>query len=92
MSNKPLAFRLGLYISIAVLLVYTALIFWSYQFIYPLVKQDTKSKALLLNSQIIGSVREKIVSTQEVASNIALQMSFYKKHGEIDKLFEFVLQ
>lgn len=91
MSNKPLAFRLGLYISIAVLLVYAALIFWSYQFISPLVMKEKESKALLLNSQIIGSVREKIVSTQEVASNIALQISFYKKYGQINKLFEFVL-
>jgi phosphoserine phosphatase RsbU/P len=83
MSNKPLAFRLGLYISIAVLLVYTALILWSYRFNYSLVKQEAESKMLLLNSRIIGSVREKIVSTQEVASNIAIQIPFYKKHGEI---------
>lgn len=92
MSNKPLAYRLGIYISAAVLFVYAIFIVWAYNYNYLLSKENAVNKALMLNASILQPVREKIISTQEVASNIVTQIPFYHEHGEIDNFFKGVLK
>ncbi len=91
MSNKPLAYPLGIYISSAVLMVYALFIVWAYNYNYRLAKEYAESKAMLLNSTIATQVRERIISTQEIASNIVTQLPFYQQHDETRKFFLGIL-
>ena len=80
MSKRPLSYRLGLYISVAVLFVYSLFIIWVYKYNYMLAERDALNKALTINNSIVNVVREKIISTQEIAANMAAQIPFFYLH------------
>ena len=92
MANKPLAYRLGITISAAVLVVYALFILWAYKYNYLLSKENAENKAVMVNASILHPVRERIISTQEVASNIVSQIPFYHQHNHIAGFFEGVLK
>lgn len=82
MSKKPLAYRFGMYISSAVLIVYAIFIVWAYQYNFILAEGNAKYKALNINNSLVSPVRQRVIATQEVAANIATEISFYHQYGE----------
>lgn len=92
MSNKPLAYRLGLYISAAVLFVYSLFIIWAYQYNFMLAERDAAHNARAINNDIVDVVRQKVISTQEVAANMAVQFPFYHQHGATGEFLQGILR
>lgn len=80
MSKKPLAYRFGMYISSAVLIVYALFIIWAYQYNFMLAEGNARYKALNINNSLVSTVRQRVIATQEVAANIATQISFYHQN------------
>lgn len=82
MDDKPLSYRLGTYISVAVLLVYLILIGWSFLSGRSIVIQEAENRVRLLNLNIISQVRERVVTAQEVTSHVALHNLFQYRYEE----------
>ncbi len=87
MSDKSLAYRLGLYISSALLIVFAVFIFWALRFHAVNNLKNTENKAIFLSNDIYRTVRDKVVLTEGLASNIARQIEFYHVHGEASDYF-----
>ncbi len=92
MSKRPLSYRLGLYISVAVLFVYSLFIIWVYKYNYMLAERDALNKALTINNSIVNVVREKIISTQEIAANMAAQIPFFYLHEKTSWFLQRVME
>ncbi len=84
MFNKSIAYRLSVFISIAVISVFVAIIIVSYLINSQYVNESIKDKAIRLSNELIMKVEKPLVSTHEVSSNIAEQIIFYgqNKHPE----------
>lgn len=92
MSNKPTAYRLSIYISGAIIVVFVAFIYWVYNYNRAIMRDNIHKQAISLGTEIIGNVREKVISVQEVTSNVALQVPFYHQHHSLDQLVSGVVQ
>jgi phosphoserine phosphatase RsbU/P len=84
MSNRSLAYRLGLYISLAVLLVFAIFVFLLLRFHISSTKKSNENKAILLSSDIYRNVRDVVVKTKTISSDIARQTEFYHDHNGME--------
>jgi len=86
MFNKSIAYRLSIFISIAVISVFIAIIVISYLFNSKIIKENIKNKAIGLSSEVIMEVDRQLVSSHEIASNISEQILFFEQYESADKL------
>ncbi len=86
MFNKSIAYRLSIFISVAVISVFIAIIIISYLFNSENLKENIENKAIGLSSQVIMKVDKQLVSSREIASNISEQILFFEQHSSPDKL------
>jgi len=86
MFNKSIAYRLSIFISIAVISVFIAIIIISYFFNSKNLKENIENKAVGLSSQVIMEVDKQLVSSREIASNISEQILFFEQYSSPDKL------
>ena len=77
MLNKSIAYRLSIYISLAVISVFVAFIVINYYFDQKLLKENIENKAIGISSEVIMTVEKNIVATQEIAENISSQIMYY---------------
>ena len=77
MLNKSIAYRLSVYISLAVIGVFIAFIGIFFLFNQTLIKESVKNKAMSQSTHVTSQVQRYIVTTSEVAGNIADQVIFY---------------
>jgi phosphoserine phosphatase RsbU/P len=91
MSNKSLAYRLGIYISLAVLLVFVVFMFLLLRFHISTTKRNNENKALLFSSEICRNVRDIIVKTKTVSSDIARQTQFYHDHNGMEEFLSGIV-
>jgi sigma-B regulation protein RsbU (phosphoserine phosphatase) len=74
MSDKPAAYQLGMYISVFFIVVFGIFTYGSYRYNRELIRKNAENKALTTSTKIIGAVNEKIVTVQEIASNLSNQV------------------
>lgn len=86
MFNKSIAYRLSIFISLAVISVFIAIIIISYLFNSNNLKENIENKAIGLSSKVIMEVDEQLVSSREIASNISEQIIFFEQFQGADKL------
>ena len=86
MFNKSIAYRLSIFISLAVISVFIAIIIISYLFNSNNLKENIENKAIGLSSKVIMEVDEQLVSSREIASNISEQIVFLEHFQSADKL------
>jgi sigma-B regulation protein RsbU (phosphoserine phosphatase) len=86
MFNKSIAYRLSIFISIAVISVFIAIIVISYLFNSNNLKENIKNKSIVLSSEVIMEVDKQLVSTREIASNISEQILLFEQLKSVDKL------
>ncbi len=91
MSKRSIAYTLSLWISTAVISILVAFIIISYRYSRRIIHENVDTKAMALNGQIISQVKNKIVTSQEIASNLSFQIPFYVQHGGIDQLLNSIL-
>lgn len=84
MLNKSIAYQLSVYISLAVIGVFIAFIGIFFFFNQTLIKDSVKNKAMSQSTEVSGSVQRYLVTTSEVAGNIADQVIFYGQQDHAD--------
>jgi len=84
MLNKSIAYRLSVYISLAVIGVFIAFIGIFFLFNQTLIKESVKSKAMSQSTHVTSQVQRYIITTAEVAGNISDQVIFYGHQDHAD--------
>ena len=84
MLNKSIAYRLSVYISVAVIGVFIAFIGIFFLFNQSLIEESVKNKAMSQSTHVTSQVQRYIVTTSEVAENIADQVIFYGQQDHAD--------
>ena len=92
MLNKSIAYRLSIYISLAVISVFIAFIIINFLFNLSLIKENIQFKADNTSIEVNSVVKKYVVTTQEVAKNIADQIIFYEKEDAIRPYLDKVLE
>src|SRR5690606_33057549 len=84
MLNKSIAYRLSIYISIAVIGVFLAFIVIAFYFNNEILKNNITNKAATLGSQVLMLAEKQLISTKEINSNIAEQAYYFATHDDVD--------
>ncbi len=91
MINKSISYRLSIFISLAVIIVFISFIIISYFFDQRLLKANIEHQAISESSKIIMEVKRLVVSTKEVSSNISDQILFYGAHNDTENFIRSVM-
>ncbi len=86
MFNKSIAYRLSVYISLAVTGVFMAFIFFAYYFNTGTVKNNIENKAFGLGLQAMMLGERELVSTKEITINISEQVLFFAQQNDVEFL------
>jgi sigma-B regulation protein RsbU (phosphoserine phosphatase) len=92
MLNKSIAYRLSIYISIAVISVFMAFIVIAFYFNSGIIKDNIINKATALGAQVLMIGEKQLVSTREITSNISEQAIYYAKHDDVNVLVEAIME
>lgn len=92
MINKSIAYRLSIYISLAVISVFIAFIVIVFLFNINIIEENIQYKAESTSIQVTSRVREYVVSVEEVTKNIADQVVFYDKENAIEPFLKTLLE
>ena len=88
MINKSIAYRLSIYISIAVIGVFLAYIVFAFYFNSGMIKSNIINRASNLGSKVLMIGEKQLVSTREITSNISEQVIYFAKHDDVQFLIE----
>jgi sigma-B regulation protein RsbU (phosphoserine phosphatase) len=91
MFNKSIAYRLSIYISLAVIGVFLAFIAIAFYFNSGILKNNILNKATALGSQVLMIAEKQLVSTREITSNISEQAIYFVQNDDVPFLIEKVL-
>lgn len=80
MFNKSIAYRLSIYISLAVIVVFISFITIYILFNVGIIKENLQNKAINISNEVRGNVKRYVSTTIEVSENIADQIIFYDRH------------
>jgi len=92
MLNKSIAYRLSIYISIAVISVFIAFIVISFLYNSRGITESIENEAIGLSSEVSLQIGKQLVATEEIASNISNQIIFYAQHDEPELLISELLK
>ncbi len=84
MFNKSIAYRLSIYISLAVIGVFMAFILFAFFFNSGILKNNIENQAKVLGSQVLMIAEKQLVSTREITSNISDQALYYVQHNDVE--------
>ena len=92
MLNKSIAYRLSIYISLSVIIVFIAFITIYFLFNQRLIKENVQNEAIGKSAEVMGNVNKHVVATKEVTDNVARQIYFYLEHGHAEDFIGGLLQ
>ena len=84
MFNKSIAYRLSIYISLAVVAVFIVFIIIIGIFNSKIVNENIEITAINESSQIIMIVEKQLISTKEISLNISEQILYYANNNDVD--------
>jgi sigma-B regulation protein RsbU (phosphoserine phosphatase) len=91
MFNKSIAYRLKIFISVAVIIVFIIFILLLFFFNLKLLRENIENRAISLSSRINSEISKDIFTAQEVSFNIASQIYYYNQHEDAEKLLNMVM-
>lgn len=91
MLNKSIAYRLSIFISLAVISVFISFIIVSYIFNRNILKQNLESKAMGVASEITMIIEKKLVATREVTNNVSNQILFYRQNNGVESFLSWLM-
>lgn len=91
MFNKSIAYKLSIYISLAVIGVFLIFITASYFFNQNLLRNNIQNRAIGMSSKINGFVNQNVTVTREVALNVSEQIIYYSRNNDAELLLEMVM-
>ncbi len=92
MLNKSIAYRLSIYISLAVISVFIAFIAIYFLFNQKFIRENVQNKAISLTNQVKFNVDTHVVTTQEIAANISEQIAFYGNQDHADRFIKSLVE
>ena len=92
MLNKSIAYRLSIYVSLAVVAVFIVFISIYLLFNIKLIKENIEYKAINISSEVKGNINQYVKVTEEVTQNISSQIIFYDEHGHVQDFLVQILQ
>lgn len=84
MFNKSIAYRLSVYISLAVTGVFLAFIIIAYYFNSNIIRKNIDNEAVSLGYKALILGDKQLVSTREITSNVSDQAFFFAQHNEVE--------
>jgi len=91
MFNKSIAYRLSIYISLAVIAVFIAFITIFFLFNVKLIRENIQNKAVTISEDVKGEVNQYVKLSEEVADNIADQIIFYDQYESVHTFLDNLL-
>ena len=91
MLDKSIAYRLSVYISLAVILVFLAFMAITYFFNQRIINESIQNVATGLSSEVIAEVEKQLVATHEVSFNVAKQIVFYVQHNHPEEFLSGIM-
>ncbi|WP_372949023.1 SpoIIE family protein phosphatase [Mariniphaga sp.] len=92
MFNKSIAYRLTLFISLAVIAVFVAFITANYLFNRKLLRDNIENHAISMSMEINSLVNQNTITTNEVAKNIAKQIIYYSQNEGAEFLLSMAMK
>jgi sigma-B regulation protein RsbU (phosphoserine phosphatase) len=92
MFNKSIAYKLSIYISLAVIGVFLIFITASYFFNQNLLSNNIKNKAIAMSNEINGIVNKNTTITRDVAMNISEQIIYYSRNNDSELILRMVME
>jgi len=92
MLNKSIAYRLSIYISLAVIGVFIAFIAIYFLFNQRFIRENVQNKARSLTNEVKYNVDNHLVNTQQVAANISEQIAFYGNQDHADRFIKSLIE
>ena len=84
MFNKSIAYRLSVYISLAVIAVFMTYILIAYYFNSNIIKSNIESEAISHGFKAMMLGERQLVSTKEITSNVSDQALFFAQQNEVE--------
>ncbi len=84
MFNKSIAYRLSVYISLAVISVFMAFIVITYYFNSNIIKKTVENEAINMGTKALMLGEKQLISTREITSNVSDQAYFFAQHNEVE--------
>ncbi len=92
MLNKSIAYRLSIYISLAVIAVFIVFITITFFFNTNIVKNSLEDQAEELSSESIGLIERQLVATREITSNISGQIMYFAQNNSMEVLVSSMMK
>lgn len=92
MLNKSLAYRLSIYISLAVVAVFIAFIVIYFLFNMKIIEENVDNKAISSSAEVTANIKKYVVTTQEVTQNVADQIIFYDQKDYVQPFVDHLLK
>jgi hypothetical protein len=92
MVDKSIAYRLSLYVSLAVIAIFSAILIVFFLSNQKILRESTENNAIGLSARVSSLVNLRVISTQEIAYNVASQILYYSQNGDAEKLLSPVIK
>ncbi|MGQ7869948.1 SpoIIE family protein phosphatase [Sunxiuqinia sp. sy24] len=92
MNKRSIAFQLGIYVSVAVVIVISLIVFINYKHSRKIIMAKIEEVAIHQSSLIINEISKSVVTNQEVTRNVANQALYYHSHGDLQFFLHEVVQ
>lgn len=92
MNKRSIAFQLGFYVSSAVLIVISLIVFLNYKHSREIIMDKIEELAIHQSSLIINEISKNVVTSQEVTRNVANQALYYRSHGDLQFFLHQVVE
>jgi len=92
MLDKSLAYRLSIYISLAVVTVFIAFIVIYFLFNMKIIEENIDNKAVSASAEVTANIKKYVVTTKEVTQNVADQIIFYDQKDYVQPFIDHLLK
>ncbi len=92
MLDKSLAYRLSIYISLAVVAVFIAFIVIYFLFNMKIIEENIDNKAISSEAEVAAEIKKYVITTKEVTQNVADQIVFYDQKDYVQPFFDHLLR
>jgi phosphoserine phosphatase RsbU/P len=91
MFNKSIAYRLSIFISLAVIIVFVVFIIVLFFFNERLLRENIENRAISLSSLANSRISRNILTAKEVSLNVAEQIVYYSQNNDAEELLSIVM-
>ncbi|MCK3686151.1 SpoIIE family protein phosphatase [Maribellus sp. YY47] len=92
MLDKSLAYRLSIYISLAVVTVFIAFIVIYFLFNMKIIEENIDNKAISASAEVMTDIKKYVITTKELTQNVADQVIFYDQKDYVQPFIDHLLR